>query len=78
MQKRLDHPDHFRHNQPASVAALRSLIGIRRNADRLSSGTLIDLTRIRKWAQVGYAQAAAAATLSCQHTGMRCELEMIV
>lgn len=43
----LDHSDHFRDNQPASGAALRSLIGIRRIADRLPSGTLIDLTRIR-------------------------------
>jgi len=47
-QKRLDHPDHFPPNQPASVAAFRSLIGIRRNADRFPSGTLIDFRRIRK------------------------------
>jgi hypothetical protein len=45
--KFLDHRDHFRHNHPASVAALRSLIGSRRNADRLPSGTLIDFPRIR-------------------------------
>src|SRR5258705_2483860 len=44
---RLDDSDHFLHNHFASVAALRSLIGFPRNADRLSSGTLIDFTRIR-------------------------------
>ena len=44
----LDDSDHFRDNQFASVAALRSLIGIRRKADRLPSGTLIDFPRIRK------------------------------
>ena len=44
---RLDDSDHFSDNQLASVAALRSLIGFRRNADRLPSGTLIDFTGIR-------------------------------
>jgi len=44
----LDDPDHFRHNQFASVAALRSLIAIRRNADRFPSGTLIVFPRIRR------------------------------
>jgi hypothetical protein len=34
-------------NQLASVAALRSLIAFRRNADRLPSGTLIVFTGIR-------------------------------
>src|SRR5258705_1124528 len=48
---RLDDSDHFLHNHFASVAALRSLIGFPRNADRLSSGTLIDFTRIRAFIQ---------------------------
>jgi hypothetical protein len=43
----LDDSDHFFDNQLTSVAALRSLIGFRRNADRLPSGTLIDFPRIR-------------------------------
>jgi hypothetical protein len=44
----LDDSDHFFDNQLTSVAALRSLIGFRRNADRLPSGTLIDFPRIRR------------------------------
>ena len=43
----LDDSDHFRDNHLASVAALRFLIGFRRNTDRLPSGTLIAIPGIR-------------------------------
>jgi hypothetical protein len=43
----LDDPDHFRHNQSRQRRCAPTLIGIRRNPDRLHSGTLIDITGIR-------------------------------
>jgi hypothetical protein len=41
----LDHPDHFPHNQRASVASLRRLIGFLRKPDRLRDGITVRLQR---------------------------------
>ena len=46
-QLAFDDPDHFLDNQSRQLRCAPILIGVCWNTDRLPSGTLIDITRIR-------------------------------